>query len=95
MADVVSLGSSSDDEEDNEGGISGLLCPHAGCQLRFLDWASFDEHAQLPHNDGPRTSNDGEISKTNAITDFNDLQETRNSLKQKRIDNEASSARCS
>jgi hypothetical protein len=79
-ADVISLSGSSD-EEDNEGDVSGLLCPHDGCQLRFPDWASFEDHAQLPHNDSRRASKGGEMSTTNIVTDFDYLQEIRNSLK--------------
>jgi len=89
-ADVISLNSSSD-EEDSEGDVSGLLCPHDGCQLRFPDWASFEGHAQLPHNEGPRASNGGEMSTTNIVTYFDYLQEIRNSLKQQRNGNGASS----
>jgi hypothetical protein len=41
-----------ENEEDDEDDFSGLLCSHAGCPLRFPDWASFDAHAQQPHNAG-------------------------------------------
>lgn len=71
-ADVISLSGSDDDDEDSDDGVSGLLCSHAGCQLRFPDWASFEVHAQLPHND---VSNSNEVSTTNAVRDFDDLHE--------------------
>jgi hypothetical protein len=68
---VISL----DDEEDSEDDVSGLLCPHAGCQLRFPDWASFENHAQLPHDKGPRASSGDELSTANAATDHDGLHE--------------------
>jgi len=76
-ADVISLGSSNDEEDsgNDQGDVSGLPCPHPGCQLRFPDWTAFDEHAQLPHNDGPRASNGGEMFMTNAVTESDDLHE--------------------
>ena len=73
-AEVVSV-ISLDDEEDSEDDVSGLLCPHAGCQLRFPDWASFENHAQLPHDKGPRASNGDELSTANTATDHDDLHE--------------------
>ena len=71
VVSVISLG----DEEDSEDDVSGLLCPHAGCQLRFPDWASFENHAQLPHDKGPRASNGGEMTTANAATDHGGLHE--------------------
>ena len=58
VVSVISLG----DEEDSEDDVSGLLCPHAGCQLRFPDWASFENHAQLPHDKGRCQCPDGDSS---------------------------------
>lgn len=71
VVSVISLG----DEEDSEDDVSGLLCPHAGCQLRFPDWASFENHAQLPHDKGPRASSGEELSTANAATDHDGLHE--------------------
>ena len=71
VVSVISL----DDGEDSEDDASGLLCPHDGCQLRFPDWASFEAHAQLPHNKSLRASNGGEIPTTNAATDHDNSHE--------------------
>jgi hypothetical protein len=45
------------DETAGEQDITGLLCSHAGCQLRFPDWVSFEAHAQQPHSDDKFVSN--------------------------------------
>lgn len=73
-ADVLSL-SGSDGEEDSEDKVGGLLCSHTGCQLRFTDWASFEAHAQLPHNDSPRVSDGDAMVTTNAVADSDGLHE--------------------
>jgi hypothetical protein len=92
-ADVMSLGSSDDEEdsEDDQSDISGLPCPYPGCQLRFADWASFDEHAQLPHNDS--VSNGGEMFTANAVTDADDLHEAMDTSEVGRDGNEVLSTR--
>lgn len=75
-ANVISLGGSDDDDdEDSDDGGSGLLCSHAGCQLRFPDWVSFELHAQLPHNDSLGVADSNEMSTTNAMRDSDDLHE--------------------
>jgi hypothetical protein len=43
--------STGSDETAGEQDFTGLLCSHAGCQLRFPDWMSFEAHAQQPHSD--------------------------------------------
>jgi hypothetical protein len=45
------------DETAGEQDITSLLCSHAGCQLRFPDWVSFEAHAQQPHSDDEFVSN--------------------------------------
>lgn len=73
---VISL----DDDEDSEDDVSGLLCPHAGCQLRFPNWASFENHAQLPHDKGARASSGDELSTANAAIDHDGLRDATNAL---------------
>ena len=73
---VISL----DDDDSSEDDISGLLCPHAGCQLRFPNWASFENHAQLPHDKGARASSGDELSTANAAIDHDGLRDATNAL---------------
>lgn len=53
--------------EDSEQDLSGLLCPHSGCPRRFPDWASFDAHAQQPHDDDVPALNSGNEHTANNI----------------------------
>jgi hypothetical protein len=80
-----------EDEDDDEGDISGLLCSHASCPLRFPDWASFDAHAQQPHDYGSRVANGSEEHTRNDIADSDDLRDARNDSTLERNDIEASS----
>ena len=73
-----------DDDEDSEDDVNGLLCPHAGCQLRFPNWASFENHAQLPHDKGARASSGDELSTANAATDHDDLRDATNASEEER-----------
>lgn len=81
LVTVIDLVGSESDDEDGEEETRGLLCPHDGCPLRFLDWATFDAHAQLPH-DGDvyassgrdaLTSNSGNMHNTNNVEDVDNL----------------------
>jgi len=72
-ANVIDQG----DSDGDEGDISGLLCSHTGCPLRFPDWASFDAHTQQPHVDSSRVSHSGEIYSTNDVADHEDLHDSR------------------
>ena len=74
---VISL----DDDEDSEDDVNGLLCPHAGCQLRFPNWASFENHAQLPHDKGARASSGGGLFTANAATDHDGLHNATNAVR--------------
>lgn len=58
LVTVIDLVGSEDENEEDE--IRGLLCTHEGCRLRFLDWASFDAHAQLPHDGDDVLASSGE-----------------------------------
>jgi hypothetical protein len=65
------------DETEGEQYITGLLCSHAGCQLRFPNWASFEAHAQQPHSDDEYVSNrsDTYAADTGNVAPFNDARE--------------------
>jgi hypothetical protein len=65
------------DETEGEPYITGLLCSHAGCQLRFSNWASFEAHAQQPHSDDEFVSNrsDTYTADSGKVTPSNDARE--------------------
>jgi hypothetical protein len=65
------------DETEGEQYITGLLCSHAGCQLRFPNWASFEAHAQQPHSDDEFVSNhsDTYTADTGKVTPSNNARE--------------------